>query len=751
MMKHGLLLVAFAGCPGPGTPPRPFGLERASVTLLPGHTSHVGFRVRRLADEKTLAVPPSQLEGKLDVAVRSFVTEDDAFAGIVTVEATLETRPGDYAVSIGAQPEVLRVTVSPQYSGAVEPSTDVIIDAARSRRSTIAKEAPNYTAVLAADGTVWETSGTDGGVRRVARLSGVRAITSSGPQGFRAITLEDTALDVRARFTLQSDGTIQGSSQTNVAAVRPFEFTSPPPLSQRMDGSVFLLTNGTVAHPSADTAVIRGAVDVSAKGSFFRRRDDVLFERDTRGVYRPLLSSPGLTAFEGDEYEYFEGSAQTFARHWLARTSDGVVLTGRGGFEVALLTPPAGIEITDVMARDRWWFALDGQRRLFMAGVGEPLKPTSFPPVRSAAPTPDVGVFAAPIPVTPGRTQQVALRVARSGFDGALRLTPALPAGLSAPTLEVPAQATSATLPLTFAASARVVPNELEFSVRGDGVERTALLSAELPRRARQLTAMKDVVLLTDGTVWRVGAGTVSPLPSLTNIVAITDNLALDDVGAVYSFGANNVGQLGRPTPAGAGDHPPAVVPGLPPAAAVAHCTNGMNLSLVLDRTGRVWRFGALTNTSLGDLTPTVVDQVPPMVDIGGEGSPAGLDSDGAVWLLLKAKKFTSGPMSRLGLVLDGAPATVDQNYSIPGHGDLSRDVKVLWFNGWATLVDETVWSLNLAGGLTKLQQLEGAEPAAYATQEGLVVKADGSLWRRATMTAPLSRVMGLGPVALPR
>lgn len=738
-----LVLVGLVGCPA-GSEQRPFGLETRTVTLSRGGGAFVGFRVAR-ADAgggPRITVTP---EGRGVLAeTRSFVLEADAVAGIVTVSASAEVEPGSYTVSIDDQ--TVQVTV------AAPPA--VTLDPSRMRRSTVAKSAPGLTAVLAEDGTVWQTLG-DGGVARVESLSGVRAITMFGPQDVVAVTLEGKAVDVRATqaesLTLRSDGTVANTTLTNLAAVRPFFVVLPGNVMASQDS--FLSTDGTLLAGTQQGAApveprITGLVDVIPTAKAWLSSDGTVFSQQPTAPFRfvPFFQREGLASLEGDGFQTFLGQTAE-NRYQVMWVTDGLAWWLPSQMPLRAMTMPGGGEVRDVFVRDRWWFLLGADGRFFEGDRRLP-----FPSVRPAAPAPDVGVFADAIAFASGRTVEVPLRVVRDGFDGALTLTPrALPADVTVSAVSIPAGATTARLSVTFAASAVVRPFDLEFALVGEGLARTTLLPVDLPRGPRRVTVAGDLVLKRDGTVWRV-SGTPTQVMGLSNIVSIAANMALDADGAVFSFGQNQRGELGRGT-YGVADQLPGRVTGVPKAVAIAFSSGAGSLtSLVLDEQGQVWRFGSTSTTDPGTVTPTLVTGLPPMVDVNGDASPAALDANGAVWLVNRPKQFMNAPVNRIGLVLDGAPATVDQSYGVPGSGRLNKTVKVLWYTGFATLTDgRGVWSLATGAGLSLMAFLPGSEGAVYASREGVVVKADGTLWRRPMNGPALQQVAGISDVAIPR
>ena len=576
------------GCPV--TDPRPFGLEKKTVTLIAGEAEMVGFRVAWKSGDPlpSSVVKPEGLTADLN----SFVQEDDAVAGGVTLHASLRTPPGAYAVTVQDQLITVNVVELPA----------VLNEPRATRRSTVGLTdalgvgTPATMAALNEDGTVWEVL-SDGGVGRLELVSGVTAVAQYG-NGFSMVNLDGPWVDVRAtqseKEELHADGTVvvDGTTKSDVAAIRPYFIGATVQNTLR----VFLLKDGRV--DGVETQTISRAVDVIPLGNTFLRSDGVVFETSSAvGLLEPVFVAKGLREFEGSAFETFANQQPEFRHHSLWRTPDGIAWGLASNRDTPqgprALIPPAGVEVRDVFARGRAWYLLGTDGRLYNATGGQVGQtPLPFRNVRAAAAAPDVGVFSDGIPFLFGESMTVPLRVRRAGFDGALTLTPrGLPADVTIAPVAIEAGATTASFTITFGSTGVVRPLELEFALTGEGLARTTLLSVELPRVARRMTVAQDLAVKRDGTVWRFTPGPPVQLPGLANIISITDNMALDADGVVYSFGDNSVGQLGRTT-VGVIDPTPTAVPGLPPIVAIARCTIGNNLSMALDRDGRVWRFG---------------------------------------------------------------------------------------------------------------------------------------------------------------
>ncbi len=744
-MRRGLLgmtlWLALSACPST-TEPRPFGVEFSTVTIPHGEFVVVGFRLAKtdggLPPELSVTPP-----GSLRVDRRSLVAEDDAFAGGLYLVSDFATAPGVYVVTLGDQTITATVTEVPQANNSVQTT----------RRSTVAQLDHPYVGVgqlsaLTEDGTVWKLL-PDGGAGRVDGLSGIRAIAGGPNESLVVASFDSPVVDVRASqggtVELLADGTARRAGVPPlqaVTAVRPTFFGGPSQATLVLA----VMQDGTVTNGPTLTSQIRGAIDVIPGGQTFLRSDGALFDtaRNPNGpAYVPVFAFAGLRAFDGSTYETFSGQTAEFRHHALWATPDGVTWFMRSDKNPEPLVAPEGVTFVDVFARGRGAYALGDDKRLYDVTSGVPVR-LPFENVRSSAPKPDVAVVSEPISGRPGQSVVVPLRVLREGFDGALVLSPrGLPADITAAPVSIPAQATTASLTLTFSADSVARARTLEFSLTGEGLSRTVMLSVELAPSTRRVTVAKDIVLKADGTVWRLTGMTATQLPGLTNIISVADNLALDAQGVVYSFGDNSLGQLGRVTMT-ANDPTPAPVPGLPPIQAIAHSVYQVNLSLALDRTGAVWLFGSESTSGGGNTTPRQLMNLAPMVDISADGSPTGLDAQGQAWNLAGSSAgLIGGKYGRIGLRYS---ASLFQ--AITPKGFIGEVPNILWHTSWTTLVDgRGVGRL----GAQAVGVLPGSEGAVYASAEGLVVKADGTLWKVSAGQDRFEPVPALSGVALPR
>lgn len=157
----------------------------------------------------------------------------------------------------------------------------------------------------------------------------------------------------------------------------------------------------------------------------------------------------------------------------------------------------------------------------------------------------------------------------------------------------------------------------------GDTTNRwTAYRISALPQNMAAIAAGGDfsLALAQDGTLWGwgnnatgqlgLGSSQQPPVTLPTRLPAFGNDiraiaagtafaLALDASGAVWAWGDNDSGQLGR---VGEPTAQPSVVPGLPPIAAIAA---GGGYALALARDGALWTWGQNDRGQLGDGTIT--------------------------------------------------------------------------------------------------------------------------------------------------
>jgi alpha-tubulin suppressor-like RCC1 family protein len=151
-------------------------------------------------------------------------------------------------------------------------------------------------------------------------------------------------------------------------------------------------------------------------------------------------------------------------------------------------------------------------------------------------------------------------------------------------------------------------------------------------KRSGAVLSCRPVVAPDRGALRSLVAG----MPQSAVQVALTQScaFALHANGAVWSWGMNANGQLGRVTPSGL--QSPAGVAGLPLVAALAA---GQGHVLALDRSGRVWAWGANAAGQLGTGTLTAglaPVKVPLSARIkriaAGDTHSFALDENGRLW-----------------------------------------------------------------------------------------------------------------------
>lgn len=172
----------------------------------------------------------------------------------------------------------------------------------------------------------------------------------------------------------------------------------------------------------------------------------------------------------------------------------------------------------------------------------------------------------------------------------------------------------------------------------GDHIDRwTAFPIKDLPKTVMAIAAGEDfsLALEKDGLLWAWGradsgqlGGKVEqessvPQPQLIEqsrgigLVSIAAGsgfaLALSRDGAVYAWGENNAGQLGREDQEGG--FLPDVVRGLPPIRSIAA---GGDFALALDQNGALWSWGQNSDGQLGD--GTLISRFKPRV-VAGAGN----------------------------------------------------------------------------------------------------------------------------------
>lgn len=214
-------------------------------------------------------------------------------------------------------------------------------------------------------------------------------------------------------------------------------------------------------------------------------------------------------------------------------------------------------------------------------------------------------------------------------------------------------------------------------------------------------------------TVTPTATPTATPTPTPTGTPAPTP-LPVPAAGAVWSWGGNNSGQLGRGTQF-VSEVTPGPVGGVGDIKAIAAPVAG-NHSVALKSDGTVWAWGSNSHGQLGDgtvgnesLTPLQVAGLSGVTAVaGGRFHSLALNADGSVTTWgdsLTVKSVVSG--------LTGVVAiAAGDNHSLALKGD------------------GTVWSWwgSDANG-KQMSGLSGAVAVAAGAQHSLVLKGDGTVW----------------------
>lgn len=205
--------------------------------------------------------------------------------------------------------------------------------------------------------------------------------------------------------------------------------------------------------------------------------------------------------------------------------------------------------------------------------------------------------------------------------------------------------------------------------------------------------------------------------------------LALKADGTVWSWGANDTGQLG--TNDGPAREAPAPIAGLSSVAAIA---TGYGHSLALKVDGTVWAWGDNSFAQLGDGTqtnrtsPVQISGLSDVVAIAaGRMHSMALRADGTVWT------WGANFFQQLG---DGGFMPQSRPVRIASLGPTAR-IAASYYASAAVLVDGTVWrwgyssspDLPRAGVPTRVTGLPVIESVALGFEHLVARVADGSVW----------------------
>ena len=264
--------------------------------------------------------------------------------------------------------------------------------------------------------------------------------------------------------------------------------------------------------------------------------------------------------------------------------------------------------------------------------------------------------------------------------------------------------------------------------------------------------------------MWNVGQGNVLAAPTpiddlASGIIGIAagDNhlVALDFEGEVWTMGANAAGQLGDGTLIDHGKTPQHVK-GVPPVVAVAA---GGTISLALDEDGAVWAWGAQNLAGIGDGSlPVAVAGLPKIIAISaGTEHALALGEDGTLWAW---GRNTNGQLG------SGAPEDSDVPVPVSGLAGVAS-ISAGANHSLAILTDGVVWAwgANDSGQLgdgtsagsgvpVQVRDLTGITLVAAGSTASFAVDSTGATWVwGATRFArgTVGQGQGLYPVLAPR
>jgi alpha-tubulin suppressor-like RCC1 family protein len=265
--------------------------------------------------------------------------------------------------------------------------------------------------------------------------------------------------------------------------------------------------------------------------------------------------------------------------------------------------------------------------------------------------------------------------------------------------------------------------------------------------------AVHSVGLKNDGTVWTFGANdsgqlgdttsgrsTAAMVNGVTGIVAISagarHTLALRSDGTVWGWGDNTVGQLGDNSTTSRSM--PAPVTGLSSVTAIA---TGSNFSVALTSDGSVWAWGYNQFGQLGDgtqvprLLPTHVPTLSGVVAIAaGADHTVARTSDGSLWSWGSngfgqlgygtGNIFASTPVQMPGVVATAGPwAGLGDTFIVTSDGGA-------WGWGFNSYGQLGVGTTSGAGAPVRVSTVANVVMAAASRGYfSLAIQADGSAW----------------------
>jgi Regulator of chromosome condensation (RCC1) repeat/PASTA domain len=344
-----------------------------------------------------------------------------------------------------------------------------------------------------------------------------------------------------------------------------------------------------------------------------------------------------------------------------------------------------------------------------------------------------------------------------------VRLTMAVMAGVLAAGLAMPSAASADTAPIVYAwgynsyGQAGVDPAVAgtdmlsPVPVHGAAANVTQLSGPNGPYKGRYVLSLRS-----DGTVWGWGRNYIGVLGDPTigstftpvqiqglppNIVQISAGgihaAALTADGSVWTWGANNAGQLGYPTPGSQYSFTPHQVPGV---TGIKQVSAGGEFTVALRSNGEVWTWGANDHGQLGDGTHT--NRTTParnqagygMTQVSAGGYYALARRAGSVWAW---GANDSGQLGNGSTVADSAsPVIVDRRTQN------APQVVAGYNHAFAVDPDGSLWAwgandkgelgLGTAGPAVRTPQkvpgLAGVTQLAAAAEMSMALRSDGTL-----------------------
>lgn len=253
-----------------------------------------------------------------------------------------------------------------------------------------------------------------------------------------------------------------------------------------------------------------------------------------------------------------------------------------------------------------------------------------------------------------------------------------------------------------------------------------------------------SLALRSDGTIWtwganqhgQLGTGTATnsltpiQVPGISGVISLSagawDSLALKSDGTVWNWGTVEPGVIGTFS-----SNSPVQVTGLP---SIASITAGFSHFLALATDGTVWAWGDDTNGELGNGTTNFTPTTTPVqvsglsgvaaVSAGGFYSLA-LKDDGTVWSWGSAAPVSNSLTPLQGPGLNGV-STISAGYA-HGLALQSQAIGAAWgYNGFGILANNTATNSDMP---LAINNLSGLKAISGYQDFGLALSSDGTAW----------------------